>query len=105
MVRNFGSTAAGELFVDFVCLQQRLIIELDGGQHAQAVNHDTARDYWVREQGFIILIFWNNVVVKNIDSVMEMIVRKLQDTPYLNPSPPGGRRKTRSTNCPRHVGS
>jgi very-short-patch-repair endonuclease len=55
-------------------LQRRLIIELDGGQHAQEANYDAARDAWLREQGFTILRFWNNDVLKNIDGVMEMIV-------------------------------
>ena len=64
----------GVYIVDFACLQRRLIIELDGGQHAQEANYDAARDAWLREQGFTILRFWNNDVLKNIDGVMEMIV-------------------------------
>jgi very-short-patch-repair endonuclease len=78
--------------VDFVCLEKRLIIEVDGGQHAQQANYDTDRDAWLRNQGFVILRFWNNDVLKNIDGVMEVIAKNLQSTPYLNPSPQGGRR-------------
>ena len=76
-----------------MCLQGRLIIELDGGQHAQEADYDAARDAWLREQGFIILRFWNNDVRKNIDGVLEMIVKGLQGAPYLNPSPRGEGRK------------
>jgi very-short-patch-repair endonuclease len=95
----------GHYIVDVVCLQKRLIIELDGGQHAQEVNADAKRDAWLRNQDFIILRFWNNDVLTNIDGVMQLIVKNLQDTPYLNPSPQGGRRKMRSTNRPRQVRS
>jgi very-short-patch-repair endonuclease len=81
----------GVYIVDFVCFQKRLIIELDGGQHAQEANYDAGRDAWLRDQGFTILRFWNNDVLKNIDGVMTMIRTKLQGTPYLNPSPPRGK--------------
>ncbi|HEX6175504.1 MAG TPA: DUF559 domain-containing protein [Candidatus Binatia bacterium] len=81
-------------------MQRRLIIELDGGQHAQEANHDAVRDAWLREQGFIILRFWNNDVLKNMDGVMTKIRTKLQSTPYLNPSPQGGRKKMQSRNRP-----
>ena len=88
----------GNYIVDFVCLQKKVVIEVDGGQHAQEMNHDAERDAWLHAQGFIILRFWNNDVLKNIDGVMEMIVKSLQSTPYLNPSPQGGRKKTRTAN-------
>jgi very-short-patch-repair endonuclease len=88
-----------------VCLQKRLIIELDGRQHAQEVNYDAVRDAWLRGQGFIILRFWNNDVLKNIDGVMMMILSNVQGTPYLNPSPQGGRKKTQSANRPARVRS
>lgn len=93
----------GNYIVDFVCLQKRLIIELDGGQHAQEVNHDAERDAWLQAQGFTVLRFWNNDVLKNIDGVMEMIVKSLQSTPYLNPSPQGGRTKMRSKKFRLHI--
>ena len=83
----------GCYIIDFVCLQKRLIVEVDGGQHAQQPDYDNDRDGWLRDQGFTILRFWNNDVLKNIDGVMETIAKNLQSTPYLNPSPQGGRRK------------
>ncbi|HEV8719793.1 MAG TPA: DUF559 domain-containing protein [Candidatus Binatia bacterium] len=86
----------GRYIVDFVCLEKRMIIEVDGGQHAEDANYDTDRDAWLRNQGFVILRFWNNDVLKNIDGVLEVIAKNLQSTPYLNPSPQGGRRKTRN---------
>ncbi len=86
----------GHYIVDFVCLQKRLIIEIDGGQHAEQENYDTERDSWLRDQGFVVLRFWNNDVLTNMDGVIEKIAKILQSTPYLNPSPQGGRRKIRN---------
>ncbi len=86
----------GSYIVDFVCLEKRLIIELDGGQHAEQKNYDNERDTWLRDQGFVVLRFWNNEVLGNIAGVMETIYNKLQNTPYLGPSLQGGRRKTTS---------
>ncbi len=82
----------GNYIVDFVSLERRLIIEVDGGQHAEDMNYDTDRDAWLRNQGFVILRFWNNDVLKNIDGVVEVIAKNLQNTPFLIPSPQGGRR-------------
>jgi very-short-patch-repair endonuclease len=55
----------GNYFVDFVCLERRLILELDGGQHGESVQtrYDVARDAWLRSQGFWILRFWNHQVI------------------------------------------
>jgi very-short-patch-repair endonuclease len=84
----------GQYIVDFVCLEKGLIIELDGGQHAQQANYDTERDAWLRNQGFVILRFWNHDVLRNMDGVMEHVIKSLKSTPFLNPSPQGGRKKT-----------
>ena len=82
----------GSYIVDFVCLEKRLAVEVDGGQHSQAV--DAERDNWLRDQGFVLLRFWNNEVLKNIDGVREVILRNLLNT-YLNPSPQGVRKNSR----------
>jgi very-short-patch-repair endonuclease len=79
--------------VDFVCLEKRLIIELDGGQHVEQLKYDTERDAWLRAQGFSVLRFWNNEVLQNSDGVKQVIFKALQSTPFLNPSPQGGRKK------------
>ncbi len=80
----------GRYIVDFVCLEKRVVIEVDGGQHSQRV--DAERDAWLRNEGFIVLRFWNNEVLKDIDAVKEVVLKSLQSTPYLNPSPQGGRK-------------
>src|SRR5258705_13086654 len=64
----------GPYVVDFVCLDVRLIIEIDGGQHAEAeAKRDAKRDAWLRTQGFRIMRFWNNDVLTNIHGVLEVV--------------------------------
>lgn len=82
----------GNYIVDFVCFEKRLIVELDGGQHATETHYDAARDDWLRAQGFVVLRFWNNEVVDNIEGVTEKIYQNLESTPFLSPSPQGGRK-------------
>jgi adenine-specific DNA-methyltransferase len=67
----------GPYIVDFVCSEKRLIVELDGGQHAEQVAYDEARTAWLEAQGFRILRFWNNDVLKEIDAVKEVIAKEL----------------------------
>jgi len=55
----------GSYIVDFVCFERRLIIELDGGQHSER-SENMERDTWLRKQGFKVLRFWNNGVLRNI---------------------------------------
>ena len=70
----------GKYFVDFVCYEKKLIIEIDGGQHAESKD-DTVRDAWLRSQGFIILRFWNNEVLENRDEVVKKIIAYLKPLP------------------------
>jgi len=67
----------GPYIVDFVCLEKKLIIELDGGQHAEQSDYDAERDAWLRAQGFTVLRFWNNDVLQNIRSVKDAILSEL----------------------------
>ena len=83
----------GRYIVDFVCLEKRVVVEVDGRQHGDQV--DAERDNWLPDQGFVVLRVWNNEVLKNMDGVREVILRNLQSTPYLSPSPQGGRKNSR----------
>ncbi len=66
----------GPYILDFVSLDARLNLEIDGGQHAERVE-DRIRDDFVRSQGFRVLRFWNNEVLGNIEGVMEVILQHL----------------------------
>ncbi len=63
--------------VDFVCLEKRLIIEVDGGHHSEQLKYDSERKTWLEEQGFRLLRFWDNQVLKETDAVKEMIMEAL----------------------------
>ena len=67
----------GPFIVDFVCRERRLVIEVDGGQHATDAR-DAVRDRWLRDQRYRVLRFWNNDVLGNIDGVLETIAMALQ---------------------------
>ena len=85
----------GWYIVDFVNFEKRVIIELDGGHHSQQVDYDAQRTACLNAQGYRVLRFWNNQVMKKIEAVKAVIVQVLEagpDTPYLNPPPQGGRR-------------
>jgi len=63
----------GNYVVDFVCFENRIVIEVDGGQHAIEKEKDSERTKWLESQGFKILRFWNNEVLMNIEGVLEVI--------------------------------
>lgn len=78
----------GHYIVDFICIKARLIVELDGGQHAEVKQRrrDEARTRYFESRGFRVMRFWNHDVLKNTESVLEAILDAL-DTPHLPPSP------------------
>jgi len=63
----------GNYIVDFVCLEKKIIIELDGGQHALDAEADRERDAWLQAQGFSVLRFWNNELLTNPAGVLDVI--------------------------------
>jgi very-short-patch-repair endonuclease len=74
----------GPYTVDFICREARLIIEVDGGQHADNP-HDVVRDQWLASHIYRVLRFWNNDVLGNVAGVLETIATALADSP---PHPP-----------------
>ncbi|ESS73587.1 hypothetical protein MGMO_15c00080 [Methyloglobulus morosus KoM1] len=77
----------GLYIVDFVCFEARLIVEADGGHHAEQAEYDTRRDDWLRSQGFIVLRFWNNDILTNIEGVLESILEGCQNSSAPSPQP------------------
>ena len=84
----------GPYIVDFVCRERRLIIEVDGGQHAEN-DRDAIRDLWLRDHGYQVLRFWNNDVIENTDGVLEAIAEVLRASP--SPRLPSGRLRPSAT--------
>jgi very-short-patch-repair endonuclease len=89
--------AINQFVVDFCCADKRLIIELDGGQHAARALEDLNRTKILEAMGYLVLRFWNNDVVQNIDGVLEEILKsarlQLPEPPHPNPLPSGERER------------
>ena len=79
----------GPYIVDFACLSKKVLIELDGGHHAEQREQDEARDRFLRNEGYRVLRFWNNEVFGNCGGVLEAIRAAVQDPPP-QPSAPDG---------------
>jgi very-short-patch-repair endonuclease len=73
--------------VDFVCFENRIIIEVDGGQHAAENIKDRERDSYLQQLGFKVLRFWNSDVLQNINGALENIRENCLSHPPLNPLP------------------
>jgi very-short-patch-repair endonuclease len=69
--------AIGPFITDFCCIKAKLIIEVDGGQHLEQEEYDMQRTAFLESQGYRVLRFWNNDVMKNIEGVVSMIQEAL----------------------------
>jgi very-short-patch-repair endonuclease len=88
----------GPYVVDFVCRQRKLVIELDGGQHADQVDRDADRTAALQQLGYRVIRFWNNDVLVNTEGVLSEIVRELESLapPHPGPLPVGEREVKRA---------
>jgi len=83
----------GPYIVDFCCREQRLIVELDGGQHATRADYDAGRTALLEGLGYRVLRFWDNEALRNTDGVLQRIAQALssaQTRPSPRPSPQRG---------------
>ena len=71
-------TPIGGHIVDFVCIEKRLVIEVDGGQHDQRSSYDSQRTALLESQGYRVLRFWNNEVLTALESVADAILMELE---------------------------
>lgn len=79
--------AIGEYIVDFVCMDKKLVIELDGGQHAEIKTaHDKKRTDFLNRNGYTVLRFWNSEVIESLEGVVGLIGDVLNMPPSPNPS-------------------
>jgi heme b synthase len=83
----------GNYIADFISLDKKLIIELDRGQHSANTEKDQELDKWLTGQGFKVLRFWNNDVIKNTEGVLDSIMESISPSP--NPSLQGRGDKVR----------
>ena len=89
----------GPYVADFLSFESRLVVEVDGGQHAGSAR-DVERDRWLAENDFRVVRFWNNDVLSNLEGVLTALAAELHNTPHPTsrlrsppPSPAGGEGK------------
>jgi len=86
----------GDYVVDFLCVEARLVIELDGGQHSE--KRDARRTVFIESRGYRVMRFWNNAVNESFEGVLQMIHAALIEAvpeeerrrPSPNPLPQAG---------------
>ena len=76
----------GPFIADFVCMEHRLVIEADGGQHGS--DADAERDTWFQAAGYTVLRFWNHEILEQTEAVLERIRLAVE---ALSPGPASGR--------------
>ena len=76
----------GSFVVDFCCIACGLVIELDGGQHAERLKADRVRTAFIERRGYRVLCFWDNEVLQDMEAILEQIASALKD-PHPFPLP------------------
>jgi very-short-patch-repair endonuclease len=71
----------GPFIADFVCFERRIVVEIDGGQHAERVAYDVARTRWLERQGYCVLRYWNNDVLTKTHAVADQILDCVEGRP------------------------
>ena len=79
----------GPYYADFACHGARLIIEVDGSQHAEAMAYDAGRTAFLESEGYRVLRFWNNQILRDLDAVLTAIGSVLPSPLVGEGGPPG----------------
>jgi very-short-patch-repair endonuclease len=86
----------GAFIVDYICLEKNLVVEVDGGQHAENEELDRQRSAYLNEMGYRVVRFWNNEVLQETEAVLsaiyEILAGRAKTSPSPQPSPPLGER-------------
>ena len=69
----------GRYIVEFVCVSAKLVVELNGGQHADRAAYDERRTRFIESHGYRVVRFWNNDALRDVDSVLEVILGLFQE--------------------------
>lgn len=88
----------GPYFADFVCLPARLVVEVDGSQHAEPLQaaHDAGRTAWLNRNDFRVVRFWTDQVMTDIESVLNVIESVMREQAAGSPLPHGASRRAPS---------
>jgi very-short-patch-repair endonuclease len=86
----------GPFIVDFICLEKNVVIEVDGGQHADKEELDSQRSAYLNKMGYKVFRFWDNEVLQETQAVLTgilaILAKSYQNSPSPQPSPPSGER-------------
>ena len=77
----------GAYIADFACIEKKIIIEADGGQHAADIEYDAARTGYLNKHGWSVLRFWNTEILQETEAVLNTIYNAIEAT-SPRPSPP-----------------
>lgn len=77
----------GRYIADFACIEEKLIVELDGSQHAERRAYDCERDAFLVALGFRVARFWNNEMLENPDGIAETVLHLLRSGEPPHPCP------------------
>ncbi|TDQ59539.1 very-short-patch-repair endonuclease [Mesocricetibacter intestinalis] len=72
-IKFYRQKIVGNYIVDFLSFKPKLIIELDGSQHAEQAEYDHIRTAYLEAQNFTVIRFWNDEVLRNINMVLDVI--------------------------------
>jgi len=90
----------GRYVVDFVCIEQRVIVEVDGGQHINQAKYDVRRANYLNRIGFTVLRYWDDDALLRTEDVLENILMHMatikRASPHPNPLPASGEREISS---------
>ncbi|MFA9500620.1 endonuclease domain-containing protein [Mannheimia sp. E30BD] len=88
-IKFYRQKIVGNYIADFLSLNPRLIIELDGSQHAEQIEYDRIRTTYLEEQQFTVIRFWNDEVLRHINMVLDVIFAAIHEnipSPSENPT-------------------
>src|SRR3546814_13412467 len=81
----------GDYILDFACIERKLVVELDGGQHAESTKYDDWRTRQWEQAGFAVLRFWNHEAFENREGALAVILDALRDRAITIPTQPSPR--------------
>ena len=91
-IRFRRQVVMGRYIVDFLCLDPKIIIEVDGSQHADDIHYDEQRTKWLASLGYRVLRYWNNEVLQELDAVLDAIWKACFKLPHpASPPSPAGK--------------
>jgi len=91
-IRFRRQAVLGRYIVDFLCLDPKIIIEVDGSQHAEDIHYDERRTKWLESLGYRVLRYWNNEVLQELDAVLDAIWKACFKFPHpASPPSPAGK--------------